>query len=409
MTSPHSTRATLNRRRFLRQTILLSGATWMVSPIARSMEGPGSPAQRWRAAIIGDTGHGDYGHGHDLIFRDRANIDVVAVADPDPAGRTAAVKRTGARAEYSDYRQMLEKEKPHLVSIAPRWTDQHYSMASAALSAGAHIFIEKPFTQTLAEADELLALAASKGLKIAVAHQLRLAPAILELKQKMGQGLLGELIEIRAHGKQDTRAGGEDMLVLGTHLFDLIRYFAGDPRQCSASVYQSGRPITLKDKKSATENIGPIAGDEVRAEFRFDQGVTAQFTSHAKLREALGPWGLELIGTKMRARILANVVPTVFFLRSGAWQDKGKKDEWIPATGEGSTGASEESGFAANKRVVDDWLAAIEKNRQPVCSGMAATKALEMVMAVYHAALADRTVTFPLRDRDHPLKQERGG
>ena len=43
------------------------------------------------------------------------------------------------------------------------------------------------------------------------------------------EGRLGQLLEIRARGKEDTRAGGEDLIVLGTHCFDLMRYFAGDP------------------------------------------------------------------------------------------------------------------------------------------------------------------------------------
>jgi predicted dehydrogenase len=57
----------------------------------------------------------------------------------------------------------------------------------------------------------------------------------------------------------------------------------------------------------------------------------------------------------------------------------------------------------SNRRVVDDWLDAIEKNRQPECSGLNAAKAVEMVMAVYHAALGGARVKFPLAVRTHPL------
>src|SRR5205085_4746722 len=183
--------------------------------------------------IIGHTGKGDYGHGLDVIFNGRGNIEVVAVADPVPAGRAAAAARSKALRQYEDYRLMLEKEKPRLVCIAPRWTNQHHAMALAALGIGAHLYMEKPFTQTLAEADEVLAEADRAGLRIAVAHQMRLAPGILQLKKKIDEGLLGELAQIRAYGKQDHRAGGEDMLVLGTHLFDLIRFFAGNASWCA--------------------------------------------------------------------------------------------------------------------------------------------------------------------------------
>jgi predicted dehydrogenase len=124
---------------------------------------------------------------------------------------------------------MLEKEKPDLVCIAPRCTDEHRAMALAAVRVGAHVYLEKPITQTLAEADELLALVDRASLRIVVAHQMRLAPNILALKTAIEQGLLGELLEIRSHGKQDHRAGGEDLVVLGVHLFDLMRFIAGDP------------------------------------------------------------------------------------------------------------------------------------------------------------------------------------
>jgi predicted dehydrogenase len=59
------------------------------------------------------------------------------VADPNEAGRAKAAARSKALRQYGDYRQMLEKEKPHLVCVAPRWTDPHDAMALAALRVGA--------------------------------------------------------------------------------------------------------------------------------------------------------------------------------------------------------------------------------------------------------------------------------
>src|SRR5688572_24520142 len=147
--------------------------------------------RKYKAAIIGHTGKGDYGHGLDVIFNDHPRIEVVAFADPGPTGRPKAPRH------YAAYAEMLEKEKPDLVSVAPRWTDEHFAMCSAALKIGAHLFVEKPFTQTLEEADTLLNLAKEKNRKIAVAHQMRIAPSIQHLKSALGSGLIGDLIEIR--------------------------------------------------------------------------------------------------------------------------------------------------------------------------------------------------------------------
>ena len=393
-----------NRRAFVKNAAITTTVTALGS-VAFGAESSKRDRVKIPAAIIGHTGKGDYGHGLDLIFNDRAQIEVVGIADPVASGRSAAATRCKALHQYDDYRVMLEKERPRLVSIAPWWTDQHHAMAMAAFQFGAHVYMEKPLTQNLTEADELLAKARQAGRKIAVAHQMRLAPSILHLKKMVDDGLIGDLLQIRAYGKQDQRAGGEDMLVLGTHLFDLLRYFAGDASWCTAAVLQNGHAITRLDAHAAKENIGLIAGDEIEAQFGFATGVSATFTSRGKLKETVGHWGLELIGSKSTARILADIFPVVFLLKTGSWHEPGKTDKWERLEKDPTLNATaaERSSEIANKRVVDDWLEAIEKDREPICSGYAAMKALEMVMAVYQAALSGARVPLPLADRAHPL------
>jgi predicted dehydrogenase len=391
----------LTRRTFLSRTTLFAAA----APAVLSAKA-NAPAQL-KAAIIGHTGRGNYGHELDVVFNGRDNITVVAVADPDPRGRSRAAGRTGALRQYADYREMLEKEKPDLVSIAPRQTDQHHAMAVAALEGGAHLYMEKPITRDLAEADELLDLADRKGLKIAVAHQMRLAPTIVHLQRALDEGLIGELVQIRTFGKQDHRAGGEDLIVLGTHLFDFIRMFAGAPSFCTARVLWKGRDITRADSRAATEDIGPVAGDEVEAQFGFSNGTHATFTSRARLQSNFGHWGFELIGARATVRVLADAYPLVHLLEPGKWEAGGRTDQWRPLPGDPgrNSSAAERSFGPANRRVVDDWLAAIRENREPACSGRKGMEALEMVMAVYHAALTGKRIPLPLPERRHPLTQ----
>ena len=397
---PSSTGTT--RRQFLARSLSLAALATVPAHAAKALAGAG---RIFRAAIIGHTGHGNYGHEHDLIFNGRENITVVAVADPDAAGRAQAVARSHALRSYADYHPMLEKEQPDLVCIAPRCTDEHHAMALAALRVGAHVYLEKPITQTLAEADELLALADHASLKIVVAHQMRLAPNILALKTAIEHGLLGDLLAIRSHGKQDHRAGGEDLVVLGVHLFDLMRFFASDPLWCSARILQAFHEITLKDAHPATENIGPVAGDEIVAEFAFAKGIQATFVSRAKNREPAGPWGMELVGSKASVKILTEMVPRIYRLKDGNWTAQGKTVEWQLWEQDPTLNwAESERGFAvANERVVNDWLAAITQDREPVCSGYAAMRALEMAMTVFEAGLVRGRVAFPMKNRQHPL------
>ncbi len=358
--------STLNRRVFVRNAAVAVGGAAFGRSIGFPAQSHGEGSLKIPAAIIGCTGRGDYGHGLDLIFNNRDNVEVVGIADPISSGRATAAARSKALRQYDDYRVMLEKEKPRLVCIAPRWTDQHHAMALAAFRIGAHVYMEKPIAQNLAEADELLAAAGKAGLKVAVAHQMRLAPNVLHLKKRIEQGLLGELLQIRAYGKQDSRASGEDMLVLGTHLFDLMRYFAGDAAWCMANVLQKGHNITAQDFHEARENIGPIAGDEIDAQFGFANGVSGSFTSREKLRQNIGGWGMELIGSKTNARIMADIFPTVFILKAGSWQESGRTDHWERLEDDPTLKATavERGTDMANKRVVDDWLEAIqEKSR----------------------------------------------
>jgi predicted dehydrogenase len=363
------------------------------------------PARPMKACIIGHTGLGDYGHGLDAVFADRPDIELVAVADPNAAGLAKAKERTGAKRAYADYREMLDKERPSLVSVAPRTTGERREMLLAALNTPAHVISEKPFVRSPADGDQVLALATKQGLRIAVAHQIRMAPAVTHLKKRIDDGLIGDLLEIRAFGKQDRRAGGEDLIVLGVHLFDLMRLFAGDPSACFAHVWEKGRPAKLADAKKPGEDIGPILGDEIHALFTFNNSVTATFTSRARLAANTAHWGLELIGSKASARILADIWPRVMFRPYTKWADTGRTDDWKPLDDDPALKATpdEKSTAACNKRLTDDWLASISEKRDPTCSGHNAAKAVEMAISIWQSALVSAPVTLPLQHRAHPL------
>ena len=370
---------------------------WLGSAAATSGLTRAEGAAGMKAAVIGHTGGGDYGHGLDQIFKDRAGLEVVAVADPDEAGRRKAQERSGAARSYADYRELLGREKPQLVSVAMRHSVPHHEIILAALHAGAHVYVEKPFSVTPAESDELLAEAKKRGLKIAVAHTMRVTPGIRGLGKLLGEGGLGELVELRAFGKQDARAGGEDLMVLGSHLMDLMRVFAGDPLWCTARVRQGDREITAADARTVRDNVGPVAGNHVFAQYAFARGVQGSFASSARLKETVGHWGLEVWGSKGVARINCDLEPHVFVRSAGAWKPEGRTDEWKPLNAKYLDGSGLDP--------VGDWLAAIKENRAPACSGENGAWAVEMVLAAYHAALTGGRVAFPLTNRKHPLAQ----
>src|SRR5438105_8706457 len=157
----------------------------------------------YRVAVIGHTGRGNYGHGLDVVWREIKNAQIVAVADENEAGRVAAQKRLGAKNAYADYREMLKKERPQIVSVADRHLDSHRNMVIACAEAGASMFLEKPLCRNLTEADEMVAACERHHVKLAIAHQTRYSPRLQRVKDMIAAGRIGDILEMRGRGKED--------------------------------------------------------------------------------------------------------------------------------------------------------------------------------------------------------------
>src|SRR5882724_5698908 len=249
---------------------------WMQTAIAALPLGA-QAHKPYRAAIIGETGAGDYGHQWDTGWNGLDAVEVIAIADADEKGRPAAASRSHAQRQYADYRQMLQKEKPDFVAICSRSPENRLEMVKAAVDAGSHMLIEKPLAKDLMAADAIVRMAEQRQLQIAMGFVTSMHPAVVRARQMVAAGEIGILQEMRARGKEDRRAGGEDMAVLGPHLFDLMRLFAGDPRWVFASVTEDGRETGQVRKP--TEPVGPVAGNQIAAMFAFDHGVLGYFGS----------------------------------------------------------------------------------------------------------------------------------
>ncbi len=380
----------MNRREFLASGALLAADWTLPKPM--------------RACVYGHTGRGGYGHGLDTCFDGLENVELAAIADPDEKGRAAALKLLKLKKGYASLAEMLDAENPHLLSIGPRYVERKLEYLTAAAEHGANVFMEKPIAGSLEEADAIVDVAAKHGIQIVVAHQMRLCPPILHLKKLVDEGLIGKLLEVRARGKEDHRAGGEDLMVLGTHCLYLMRYFAGDPLWCSARVTQEGRDITLADKRAATEPLGPIAGDTIHAAYAFAGGVEGSFASQKVPKSEGGRFQITLYGSKGVAHCPIDQNPKPVYLKDPLWVP-GKSASWEPLPDCPSNDhASGLKGVAAcNRYIVEDWLRIIEnKGRSPV-DIIEARATLEMIFAVYAAHLTGGRVAFPLKDRKHPL------
>ena len=399
-----------SRRSVLKQASAGVIASAAFSRLARADAPATTPAairHKYRVAVIGRTGRGDYGHGLDVVWKDIPQAEIVAVADEDEKGRAAAAQRLGAPRTYADYRQMLEKEKPQIVSVAPRWLDCHRDLVLACAEHGCHLFMEKPLARSLAEADEMVAACRQRGLKVAMAHQACYSPRMPHVLDLIRAGKLGDLLELRARGKEDQRGGGEDLMILGTHMMDLIRLLAGNPTWCSARVFEKGQPVTAKEVHEGPEGIGPIAGDQIEATYGFAPPTMGYFATHRARHGVNERWGLRVYGSKGILTIGTGSFPPIFFLEDPAWAPGQGKAKWIEITSNGlgrpETAPDTSPQTPGNILIAQDLLAAIASDTQPKGNIEDGRAALEMILAVYESHRLNAPVPLPLENRRHPL------
>jgi predicted dehydrogenase len=329
---------------------------------------------------------------------------LVALADPDPAGRAQAQQRLGAVKGYADYREMLAREKPDLVSVCPRHLDQRAEMVIAAAGAGCHIYTEKPFARNPEEADRMVRAVQAANVKLQIAHQMRRSPFLLKAVEMARGGEIGDIQEIRTRGKEDQRAGGEDMMVLGSHLCDMMRIFLGDPKWVFAHVQDAGEELAAKHVRAPTEPLGPVAGRQIAALFAFDNGVHGYFASKQTATTHPLRFGTYIYGSKGVIFVPNAIYPEgqPWVLRSSAWVPEGNA-KWEPIAVRPDIPFRAEGYDIANGLMVLDLLDAIDNNRKPACSEIDGRWTIEMIAGVYRSQLEGKPVPFPLADRRWPL------
>ena len=352
----------------------------------------------YRAAAIGHTGAGNYGHGLHLGYKGLENVEFIALADPDETGRQTAMEETGALRGYADYHDMLAKEELDIVSVCPRWLTKHVDMAVACLEANCHVYCEKPIAASLVDGDTIVNTAKQKGLKVAVAHGGVYRSKTQSVKEMLETGRIGDVQAVHLHGLQDRRGGGEDMLTLGTHIFNTARYFVGDVEWMQAHVTVNGRPITAADARHATEPVGPVAGDCVNSYFAFKNGVSGFFDSRKDQLDARGGYGMQIVGSEGMLSFTATGDNDLAIYPYPCWvpTDTSRTWEVVPISNPPST--------TTNQLVVMDLIDAIENDRKPLCSGEDAIATLEMILGAYESQLTEKRVYFPMEHREHPLK-----
>lgn len=302
-----------------------------------------------RAAVIGV---GYLGRFHAQKYRDHDGVTLVGVVDASQERAAEVATEVGCPA-LTDYRQLFGRVD--LVSIAVP-TQYHYAVARECLEQGIHVLLEKPITQTVAEADELIRIAAERKLVLQVGHLERFNPAVMAL-----QGVLDNPLFIESHRLAPFKPRGTDVNVvldLMIHDIDILLSLVGHPITTINSV---GVPVLS----------GEV--DIANARLQFANGCVANVTASRASRETMRKIRIfqkdAYFSIDYQNRSIA-----MFRRQPGANQIPGLPDIVM-----------EERHFEQSDALRDEiaaFIAAVRDGTPPVVSGEDGKRALEVAMQI---------------------------
>jgi len=226
---------------------------------------------------IGVFGAGHFGRFHTLKLRDAQRATLAGLHDPDPARAGLVAGEAGCPALPA---AALLAACDAVIIATP--TLHHARLAEAALAAGKHVFVEKPITATLDEADSLIVQAARAGRVLMVGQIERHSAAIRTLRESLGGRRLMALEATRVAPFRPRSLDVSVVLDLMIHDLDLILSLV---------------PAPLAEVRAVGGSVMTALPDWAVAQLRFADGTQAQVTAsrvavglERKLR-ALGPEG----------------------------------------------------------------------------------------------------------------------
>jgi predicted dehydrogenase len=363
-------------------------------------------------------------HGHHVAFRGLPGVEIAALADSNADGIDDLIALTGAKKHYRTFEEMLDNEKLDIVVLCSRHPGDHFQQIRHAAERGVHVYTEKPMTVSLAEADKIVALVERYGIKLLVAHFARYDLGFRTMKKIVEAGEIGRPLTAYGKGKCDHRGGGEDLAVLGVHILDILIFIFGEPTAVRAEVLTNGIPIVATDRTATIEPVGPTAGDDIFATFRFPGGVRGIFESRQGLLAESGGsvhMGVTVQGTKGSVTLrFCDGVPEdeLRISRTPGPVEDHASYETVPLIEDRVIPRAYPLDFSlcghtdicsarwileANRFAAWDLLQAIEGGSKPISNERTARLALEMIYGIYASHLSDGAIRFPLLDRANPL------
>jgi predicted dehydrogenase len=347
-----------------------------------------------RVALVGAGNIASHHLPAYLQFPER--VELVAICDLDEGLARRRAAEAGVDRVCTDAPEMIREVACDAVDIcAP--PNEHAPLALAAIEAGKHVLVEKPFALSLAECHELVAAADRAGVTLMVAQNQRFLPSHQAAKAIIESGELGEIRAVRTdslqhwdgfvaagHWQYDgARAGGGAVIGVAVHRLDLMRFLVGDVRRVSATVL------------TANHRFVNGAEEFAAATLEFENGALGQaFTTVSAFR---APWSEQLLVFGERGTIHASPAPgnmrSRAFVASESrsapvveWADQFQGFEAIDVAAEG---LPSESGQVNE---ILHFASCCETGAEPLSSGRDNIGTMKLITAIYESARSGRPV-----------------
>ncbi|MBI5159981.1 MAG: Gfo/Idh/MocA family oxidoreductase [Micrococcales bacterium] len=309
----------------------------------------------------------------------RPEVDVVAVADLDVDRAAAVAAEHGIRALSVD--ELMAEDGVDLV-LNLTIPAAHVEVALAALSAGKHVYGEKPLALDTASGQRVLDAAARARLLVGSAPDTVLGVGVQTARRALDDGLIGEAVSASVHWTAPGhelwhpapafyyQPGAGPLFDMGPYYLTTLVTLFGPVARVSGLATRSARARTIATGPDAGAAIPVDVDTHVLALLEHASGVTASVTVSFEVWQSRAPL-FEVYGT---AGTLAVPDPNTF---------EGPAELWTPESGEWAV-LPDAAGYAAGGRGIGivDLAAAAAEGRSPRCSGELAFHVLEVMEAV---------------------------
>ncbi len=292
--------------------------------------------------------------------------------------------------EYTDYKLMIEKEKPDLVAIATE-SGKHAEIAIDCLNMGVNIIIEKPISLSIEDADRIIKLAEEKKLKVCTCHQNRFNKAIQKMRKNLEAGYFGKLYYGTAHilwnrnqsyyeqapWRGTWAQDGGTLMNQCIHNIDLLRWMMGDE---------------VSEVFAYTDNLNHpyIEAEDVGlALVKFKNGTYGVIEGTSDVYPKNLEETLYLFGSTGTAKAGGSSVNKI-----EVWRFEDGEDEEAVKS-EFSEVHKNVYGLG-HTPLYKDMIEAIKENRAPYIDACAGKRAMELVLAIYLSAATGKPVKLPL-------------